>query len=56
MVDGPSQTDLSEALRDIRGAYEQLTQNNKIEIEGYYKNKVKNIKVVYKVLQKCIHY
>ena len=40
VVDGPSHTDLSEALRDIRAAYEQLTQNNKIEIEGYYKNKV----------------
>ena len=40
VVDGPSHTDLSEALRDIRTNYEELTQNNKIEIEGHYKNKV----------------
>ena len=40
VLDGPQQTDLSEALRDIRAAYEQLTQNNKIEVEGYYKSKV----------------
>ena len=41
VVDGPHSTDLSEALRDIRAAYEQLTQNNKLEIEGYYKSKVR---------------
>lgn len=35
-----SHIDLSESLRDIRAAYEQLTQNNKIEIEQYYKTKV----------------
>jgi len=41
VVDGPQQIDLSEALRDIRAAYEQLTLNNKIEVEGYYKSKVR---------------
>jgi len=39
VVDGAS-VDLSEALRDIRAAYDRLTQNNKIEVEQFYKAKV----------------
>lgn len=35
-----SVADLSKSLRDIRGAYEKLTQNNKVEIEQFYKSKV----------------
>uniref|UniRef100_H2YPJ8 IF rod domain-containing protein n=1 Tax=Ciona savignyi TaxID=51511 RepID=H2YPJ8_CIOSA len=38
-VDGPT-TDLSDSLREVRAAYEQLTQKNKIEIEHYYKTKI----------------
>nr|NP_001027682.2 intermediate filament protein IF-B [Ciona intestinalis] len=41
-VDEPT-TDLSESLKDVRAAYERLTQKNKIEIEGYYKTKISDL-------------
>ncbi|XP_076823273.1 glial fibrillary acidic protein-like isoform X2 [Clavelina lepadiformis] len=43
VVDGPQTTDLSESLRDLRSAYEQLTQNNKVEIEHFYKSKIADL-------------